>query len=69
MALSIYEAANRIIDDLVPKPIETLSSFSVKNSFSADIPTLERAYQIAEQAYKVSGTDGTGWLKEVNRLI
>lgn len=37
-------------------------------TFFADVPTLERAKEISDEAMRENNIDGTSWLKEVVRL-
>ena len=68
MADSIDRAVDSIIDDMIPQSITRLAMFSMHSSFAADVPSLKRAAEIAQEAAQMAGIDGTGWLKEVQRL-
>lgn len=68
MADTIYKALDGVIDSLAPKSVTTLSMFSVKRRFYADVPDIEKARTIANEAKSEAGIDGTEWLNEVRRL-
>ena len=68
MALEINNAVATCIDKLKPHRIEKLSMFSQVETFFADVPTLERAKEISNEASRENDIDGTSWLKEVARL-
>lgn len=68
MALEINNAVAICIEKLKPHRIEKLSMFSQVKTFFADVPTLERAKEISDEAMRENNIDGTSWLKEVARL-
>lgn len=68
MALEINNAITICIGKLEPHIIEKLSMFSQTKTFYADVPTLERAKEISDEAMSENNIDGTNWLKEVARL-
>lgn len=68
MALMINNAIESCIEKLEPHRIEKLSMFSHTKTFFADVPTLERAKEISDEAMSENNIDGTNWLKEVTRL-
>lgn len=68
MALMINNAIADCIEKLKPHRIEKLSMFSQTETFFADVPTLERAKEISDEAMSENNIDGTNWLKEVARL-
>lgn len=68
MAHEINNAIASCIEKLKPHRIEKLSMFSQTETFFADVPTLERAKEIADEAMRESNIDGANWLKEVARL-
>lgn len=68
MALEINNAIAPCIEKLKPHRIEKLSMFSQAETFFADVPTLEGAKEISEEAMRENNIDGTNWLKEVARL-
>lgn len=69
MANAIYEAVEHVIDNIAARPIEVISMFSVKRTFYADVPAMDQAKQIADEALKNAGIDGSHWLQEVERLL
>ncbi|MCX8128517.1 MAG: alkaline ceramidase [Clostridia bacterium] len=68
MAFAIRDAIATCVDSLKPNKINILSMFSQKETFFADVPTLERAKAISEEAMRENNIDGTQWLEEVARL-
>jgi hypothetical protein len=68
MAFEINNAVATWIEKLKPHRIEKLSMFSQVETFFADVPTLERAKEISNEAMIENNIDGTSWLKEVARL-
>jgi hypothetical protein len=68
MAIEIYQCVNQVIHELKPQPVQRLAIFSDMQSFSADVPTIEKAVEIAAEAKREAGIDGTKWLTEVDRL-
>ncbi len=68
MALMINSAIADCIEKLEPHRIENLSMLSQTETFFADVPTLERAKEISDEAMSENNIDGTNWLKEVTRL-
>lgn len=67
-AQEIADAVDKIIDQLVPASIYELMMFSDRQTFFADVPTIDRALRIAEEAKKEADIDGAEWIKEVKRL-
>lgn len=68
IAALLYQAIDVVLPALAPQPIQRLAMFSVQHQFHADVPTLARALEIAEEARRLAGIDGTSWLDEVQRL-
>lgn len=68
MAFEIRDAIATCVDNLNPHRIEKLSMFSQAESFFANVPTLERATEISDEAMCENNIDGTMWLEEVARL-
>ncbi len=68
MAAVILEALSPCVDNLLPESIDKLSMFSGTETFYADVPSLERAKEISQEAMQVNHIDGTNWLEEVARL-
>lgn len=69
MAKEVYKSVDQVIDYIEPRQITNLKIYSVYKDFRAEVPTYERALKIAEEARSTCNIDGTGWLKEVKRLI
>ena len=68
MAHEIMNAVAPCIAGLKPHGIEELSMFSQTEVCHADVPSLERAREISEEAMRENNIDGAGWLEEVARL-
>jgi hypothetical protein len=68
MATEINSAVGGIIDVLVPQQVYRLCMFSETGSFAADVPTMQQAKEIADEAKLEADIDGTSWLLEVERL-
>ena len=68
MALKIKDAITTCIENLKPEKIDKLSLFSQTETFFADVPTLERAKEIADEAMRENNIEGTNWLNEIARL-
>lgn len=68
MAAGICDAVEAVIGTLKPEPITYMAVQSAYCRFTADVPSLERAGQIAEEARREAGIDGTAWYQEVERL-
>ncbi len=68
MAAEIERAVGGMADSLVPQSVYRLCMFSETQSFAAEVPTTRRAMEIAEEAKREADIDGTGWLREVERL-
>ena len=68
MAAAVYESVDAVIDSLKSIPIYRLLVFSETRTFFADVPCLEEAQRIADEAWQKAGIDGTHWLNEVSRL-
>ena len=69
MAHEIWDAASPVWEKLRPADTNTLFMDSVSTVFYADVPSETRALEIAEEARRESGIDGTSWLAEVRRLL
>ncbi len=68
MATEIEEALRAVMDSIIPEPIYRVDMFSEAQSFSADVPTMKRAGEIADEALREAGIHGTKWFEEVKRL-
>lgn len=69
MAEEVYRNVDKVINTIEPKSVKNLEIYSVYKDFYSEVPTYERALEIAKEAKKEAGIDGTNWLKEVQRLI
>ena len=68
MAESVFQSAASIFTALKTMPVYCVSMCSVRHRFTADVPPLNRAAEIAAEAKEKARIDGTGWLQEVRRL-
>jgi len=68
MSLTILEAVAPCVESLNPEDVRSLSMVSQKEIFYADVPSLERAKEISDEAMLVNHIDGSAWLEEVARL-
>lgn len=68
MADEIIKTVEQSIDVLEPHDIENVTMFSQIDTFYADIPSMERAKEIVDEAMRESNIDGTNWLKEIKKL-
>ncbi|MBE5989378.1 hypothetical protein BXY41_112193 [Lacrimispora xylanisolvens] len=69
MAEAICESLYPVVNQIKTEPVSRVSMFSVKSSFYADVPALNRAGEIAAEAWEMGRIDGKGWLREVERLL
>lgn len=67
-AEEIKKSVVAVFDHLTPKVIYRLKMWSTWQTFIADVPSNQRAQEIALEAKKEAGIDGANWLKEVARL-
>ncbi len=68
MATKIDDAVGAIIESLAPEPVYRVDMFSERKTFFADVPTMKRAGEIADEASREAGIDGTSWIAEVKKL-
>ena len=68
IAGEIYRSVEQIWEQLIPVPIYRLTMFSEMQAFSADVPSMKRAVEIAAEAGREAGIDGTEWLETVKQL-
>lgn len=68
MAHRIIQAIDHPLDEMITQPIDRLKMYSKSVRFAADVPSLLRAQQIANEAMTVNHIDGTQWLTEVERV-
>jgi len=69
MTSAINDAVAGVWDKLITRKIYKLGMFSDKYPFSAEVPDMDRAVEIADEAKREAGIDGTVWLDEVQRLL
>ncbi len=69
MAAEVLRAVEGVLDALVPGPVDKMGMYSAFQTLEADVPSLERALSISEEARREAGIDGVAWLSEVRRLI
>lgn len=68
MAGEIYKQVDSVINHMEPHMVKHLEMYSVYQKLQADVPSYPRALEIAEEAKREAGIDGTSWLSEVKRL-
>ena len=68
MAHSILQSVSGVLAEMRPVPVYRLTMFSKRHVFFADVPDMQRALRIANEARKAAGIDGRDWLREVERL-
>lgn len=69
MAEEVYCQIDRVISDIQTHKVERLNMYSVYQKLDANVPTYERAVEIAAEAKREAFIDGTAWLNEVQSLI
>lgn len=69
MAEEVYRQVDQVLLSIQPKNIRSLQMYSAFQPLTADVPTYDRAMEIAEEAGKMCGISGAPWLLEVQRLI
>ena len=68
MAGEISAAVRSVYESIAPQPIYNIDMFSEVHSFAADVPTQERAREIADEAWREAEIEGRNWLLEVDKL-
>jgi hypothetical protein len=68
MAGEVLRAVGGVLPGLRPRYVERLQMVSAVLTLCADVPSTERAREIAAEARALAGIDGEGWLREVKRL-
>ncbi len=68
MAEEVFRAVDGVLPDLRPREVERLRMYSDGVTLYADVPSMERAREIAAEAHAEAGIDGECWLREVQRL-
>lgn len=69
MAEDVFRSVDAVYASLVLMPLERVEIRSSFCRFAADVPDMERAEKIAEEAEREGEIDGRMWLKEVKRLL
>lgn len=69
MAEEVCRQVDRGIGDIQTRNVERLDMYSVYQKLDADVPSYERAVEIAAEAKRETHIDGAAWLAEVQRLI
>ena len=69
MAEDMFRSVDAVYASLVLMPLERVEIRSSFCQFAADVPDMERAEEIAEEAEREGEIDGRMWLKEVKRLL
>ncbi len=69
MAKTVLRDVKPVTASLRVQKIDRLAMYSRQITLTADIPPYPRAMEIADEARKYCGIDGTGWLNEVQRLL
>jgi hypothetical protein len=68
MAEEVFRKVVGVLDGMKPRTVERLQMYAVHEALQADVPSMERAQEIAAEALREAGIDGSGWLEEVRRL-
>jgi hypothetical protein len=68
MAAEVLREVVPALSGMRPRAVERLKMYAVREELVADVPSLERAGEIAAEALAGAGIDGSNWLTEVRRL-
>jgi len=68
MAFEIRASIATCVENLEAQEIEKISMFSKTEAFFSEVPTLEQAKAISDEAMRENNIEGTKWLEEVIRL-
>lgn len=68
MARAVWKGVGRVFDGIQAREVRTLRMHSVRKALLARVPEMPQAREIAEDAHRAAGIDGTRWLREVARL-
>jgi len=68
MAFEIRDSIATCVENLEAQEIEMISMFSKTEAFFSEVPTLEQAKAISDEAMRENNIEGTKWLEEVTRL-
>lgn len=69
MAKAVLRDVKPVATSLHPQKIDRLVMYSRQIILTAEVPPYPRAMEIADEARKYCGIDGTGWLKQVQHLL
>ena len=69
MAKTVLHDVKPVVASLCPQKIDHLAMYSRQITLTADVPSYPRAMEIADEARQYCGTDGTGWLNQVQCLL
>ncbi len=69
MAQAVLRKTAPVIASLRPAEVSRLAMYSRKIRLVSDVPPYDRALHVAEEAQKLCGINGSGWLAEVRRLL
>jgi hypothetical protein len=69
MAKAVLCDVKPIVLSLHPQKIDQLSMYSRQITLTSDVPPYLHAIEIADEARKYCGIDGTDWLKQVQHLL
>jgi hypothetical protein len=69
MAQAVLYGVKPSVASLLPQETNRLAMYSRQISLAADVPPYPRAVEIAGEARKFCGIDGTDWLKQVQHLL
>lgn len=68
MAQELANQVSKVIDSIEPVGLKNLAAYSKFIDLYADVPSYERALEVAKEAKAFAGIDGVMWLAEVRRL-
>ena len=68
MAYEVLKSVDKVIGNIKPCLIKNINMYSRKIDLFADVPSYERALEVAKDAKREAFIDGTSWLKEVKKL-
>jgi hypothetical protein len=69
MAKAVLCDVKPVVLSLHPQKIDQLSMYSRQITLTSDVPPYLHAIEIADEARKYCGIDGTDWLKQVQHLL
>ena len=69
MAKAVLRDVKPVAMSLRPQKIDRLAMYSRQITLTAEVPPYSRAVEIADEAKRYCGIDGTGWLNQVQILL